>query len=450
MIADGKISTGKLSRSASMGLAATKIGLKQLGHMGRQKLEGLDEAERRARAEENEREIGRILFQALNQLKGTALKASQILSMEVDFLPKGIREELSKACYQATPLNSALVHKAFRKEFRKSPSDMFDYFDSQAFSAASLGQVHFARLQDGEKVAVKIQYPGIAASIQSDVKMISNLLMLLSNATDIIPNRKVTGIVMDEIEKQLAREVDYEQEADNIDWFAENITLPGIRLPGVLREMSGARILVMEYLTGDHLEDWLAGNPSQSERDRYGQLLWDFFHHSVFELGCLHADPHPGNFLFLEDGDLGLIDFGCTKTVSPLFVKGIAEFYNLLIRHQSDPAFEELLEAYKAMELVDPHLELEEFRENLQPQLDIPQKWVIEPFLQPRFDFSAKEALQHLDMGEARDTMPYLKGMPRDILYFDRTYHGLVHMLRRMGAVVRTENAWIGPQHVKA
>ena len=445
MIADGKIATGKFTRSASMGLAATRIGLKQLERLGR-RAEGLDAEAARAERLAHEREIGRILFQALNQLKGTALKASQILSMEVDFLPQGVREELSRGCHQATPLNSALVHKAFRREFGCGPDEIFDYFDAQAFSAASLGQVHFARTGAGDKLAVKIQYPGIAASIRSDVKMIGNLLALLGNASDLIPNRRVTRIVMDEIEKQLEREVDYRLEADNTDWFREHLRRPDLVMPRIDRELSTERILVMEYLTGDHLEDWLAGKPSQAERDHFGQLLFDLFLHSVFELGCLHADPHPGNFLFMEDGRLGLIDFGCVKKMPPLFARSMADFYSLMIRHQSAPCLEELLTAYQALGLVEDTLSVEEFGQCLQPSLAPLQQWITEPFVSPVFDFSKKEPMPHLDGDEAGRTMPYLKGMPRDILYFDRSFHGLMHMLRRLGARVKTENPWIGPQ----
>ncbi|RED48150.1 ABC1 kinase family protein [Aestuariispira insulae] len=436
-MAGGRIVTGKLARSASMGLAATRIGLKQLDRKGRG-----SSAEQQL---DHEREIGKILFGALNQLKGTALKASQILSMEVDFLPRGVREELSRGCYQATPLNAALVHRAFRREFGCGPEDLFEHFDPQAFSAASLGQVHFARGKGGRKLAVKVQYPGIAASIRSDVKMISNLLAVLSNASDLIPDRKVTGIVMDEIERQLEREVSYQLEADNTDWFRDVLRLPGFSLPEVDRDRSSDRILTLGYLEGEHLEDWLAGNPDQAARDHYGQMIFDFFLHSVFELGCLHADPHPGNFLFMDAGRLGLIDFGCIKQMPRDFAEGMADFYNCFIAHQLDPQPEALLAAYQRLGLVEEGLGLEEYSARLQPNLAPLQRWIIEPFLTSVFDFSQKEPMPHLEGADARAAMPYLKGMPRNILYFDRTFHGVIHMLRRIGARVRTQNSWIGP-----
>tara|TARA_R110002073_G_scaffold176118_15_gene333816 strand:- start:5671 stop:7032 length:1362 start_codon:yes stop_codon:yes gene_type:complete len=440
------ISTGKFSRSASFGMAATKIGLKHLGRKGKNSLKGPEnDADRRADQDRYEAEIGKILFQALNQLKGTALKASQILSLEVDFLPKGVRAELAKACHQVTPLNKALVHKVFRQAFQTSPHDLFETFEDTAFAAASLGQVHRARLADGSDVAVKIQYPGIAASIKSDITLLDRLLSILSSTTDLIPDRKVIRIILTEIEHQLAREVDYHQEAAHVQWFRDNLSLAGIILPATYPDHSSERVLTMQYLDGLHLDDWLATDPDQASRDHYSQLLFDLSLKSFFDLGCIHADPHPGNFLFMADSELGLIDFGCVKNVDPGFAAQQADFYNLLIRHQSQPDPQKLHELYFTMGLIDEDLDLQSFQDKLQPYLQGMQAWCIEPFQTPRFDFTQKTPVPVLDTHEARQAMKFLKGMPRDLLYFDRTYHGLVHMLKKIGGRVVTENPWIGP-----
>lgn len=163
-------STGRLSRSAIAGMAVARAGLAHLGH----KAQSLTrDAKQQAQARTgHEAELGRILFSALNQLKGTALKASQLMSMELGFLPEGMRQELARAHYQVTPLNRALVVKVIRQEFGQDSHVLFQHFEPQAFAAASLGQVHAARLLDGEAVAVKLQYPGMAASIGSDMRML--------------------------------------------------------------------------------------------------------------------------------------------------------------------------------------------------------------------------------------------------------------------------------------
>jgi len=444
-VRDGKISTGKVRRTASFSMAAAKIGLKHLGRYGKDKSGShLNPDEHQADQLRYEHEIGQILFKALNQLKGTALKASQILSLEVDFLPKGVRDELAQACYRASPLNAALIFKVFRREFNQSPHSLFAHFEDRAFAAASLGQVHLGELKTGEHVAIKVQYPGIAASIKSDVQMIKRLLSVLTMTTDIIPDARVTDQVMEEITNQLAREVDYEQEAQNIEWFQQNLKLPNLKLPKVYPEYSSERVLVMQHMGGVHLDEWLENNPDQTIRNHYGQLLFDLFFHSIFKLGRVHADPHSGNFLFLEEKQLGLIDFGCVHEVSTLFAGKISHLYNSLILHQTTPNPDQLCQAYQNLGIIPPDLSVTNFTNELQPHLDEMQQWLIEPFLQDEFDFTMKTPFPRMDSEGAKATLPYLKSMPRDLLYFDRTYHGLLHMLKKLGACITTRNPWIG------
>ena len=147
--------TGRLSRGAIVGMAVARAGLTHLGHKAKSMTR--DDATTEQARVAHEAELGRILFAALNQLKGTALKASQLLSMELGFLPEGMRQELARAHYQVTPLNRALVIKVMRQEFGQDPQALFQQFDPIAFAAASLGQVHAAIMTDGLAVAVKLQ-----------------------------------------------------------------------------------------------------------------------------------------------------------------------------------------------------------------------------------------------------------------------------------------------------
>ena len=167
--------------------------------------------------------MGRILFAALNQLKGTALKASQLLSMELGFLPEGIRRELAKAHYQVTPLNRALVIKLLRQEFGAGPDRLFQTFEPQAFAAASLGQVHAATLADGQAVAVKLQYPGMATSIGSDLALLRTLLSAISLRSHTLPKADIVAPVMADIEHKLAEELDYLNEAEQLVWFGQHL-----------------------------------------------------------------------------------------------------------------------------------------------------------------------------------------------------------------------------------
>ncbi|WP_299378091.1 AarF/ABC1/UbiB kinase family protein [uncultured Kiloniella sp.] len=442
----GSIATRKLHRSATIGLTATKVGLRHLGHVGKKKFtvgHSSPEQDEDARIK-HEEDIGKTLFKALNQLKGTALKASQILSMEADILPEGIRRELSKACYKATPLNRALVDKVFRDQFGKSPGKIFDDFNSSAFAAASLGQVHKAKLGSGEDVAVKVQYPGIAASIKSDVKMLGGLLTVFSASTDLMPDKNIIDTVLDEITIQLHREVDYFQEAESLKWFKKRIKNEKIVVPETYDDYSSERILTTELLTGFHLDEWLATNPSQDEKNAYGQLLFDFFFDSFFELGFVHADPHPGNFLFMKNGKLGLLDFGCVRKMDREFTKTISDYYKFLIHHHTvEPDYERLRHFYEDLELSKDDMSNDEFRSILQPQLDVIQKWMIEPYLEEEFDFTNRE-WPEMKMADTRKITPFMKEINRNLLYFDRTYRGMILLLSKLGATVRTGNKWIG------
>ncbi|MFD2208024.1 ABC1 kinase family protein [Kiloniella antarctica] len=445
MANSGNIATKKLHRSAAIGLTATKVGLRHLGHVGRKKLTGRKcSSEKREKIQTaHEEEIGKTLFKALNQLKGTALKASQILSMEADILPEGIRKELAKACYKATPLNRALIDKVFRNEFGIGPGKIFSEFDKEAFAAASLGQVHRAMLLSGEAVAVKVQYPGIAASIKSDVKMLGGLLSVVSASTDFMPNKNVIDTVLDEITIQLRREVDYFREAENLKWFKSHIKMANIVVPSVFEEQSSERVLTMEMLSGQHLDEWLETKPSQKEKNHVGQILFDFFFHSFFELRHVHADPHPGNYLFMADGRIGVLDFGCVREIDKGFTDRISGYYKLLLlHHNGDPDYDGLRAYYEEFELTKSDMSEEDYRKILQPELDRIQKWMIEPYLSDEFDFSGR-AYPEMTTADTRKITPFMKEINRDLLYFDRAYRGLILFLSKLGATIKTKNKWI-------
>jgi predicted unusual protein kinase regulating ubiquinone biosynthesis (AarF/ABC1/UbiB family) len=432
--------TSKLKRSAISGLALAHAGITHIGHRARQLTR--DDGDKDAARDQHEAELGRILFRALNQLKGTALKVSQLLSMEADFLPAGIRRELAKGCYQVTPLNRALVHKVFSREFGLAPEQMFAQFEPHSFAAASLGQVHRASLADGSKVAVKVQYPGIASSIGSDIRMLQGLLQTLAMGTDLMPRKELIDRMMHEIEHKLTEELDYEHEAEQLRWFGAHVSLPGIVIPQALGEQSSRRVLTMQHLEGLHLEPWLATNPTQTQRDHFGQLLYDWFWHSVRQLGRLHADPHPGNFLFMPDGQLGVLDFGCTKTISQDFCEAMAQAWTALLDTPSEDNYAQLREAYIAIGVISPELSLSDFIETLIPAITPLINWQLEPFRSQHFDFSNKSAYPSPERSNSKTMMNIAAGFHEDLPYFDRAFLGLMHMLKKINATVVTANPW--------
>jgi len=423
--------TGRLARGAITGVAAARIGMAQLGHRVR-----TPSAQAQA---DHEAALGRILFGALGQLRGSALKVSQLLSMHPGLLPDGVRQELARAHHQAPPLNRALVGRVFRQAFGQEPEALFEHFDPTAFAAASLGQVHRAQLAGHGTVAVKVQYPGIAATIASDMQLMRTALRALAHTDMPLPASTVVDGVMAEIEATLLREVDYLQEAEQLQWFARHAALPGVVLARPILSHTRAQVLTQQFLPGQHLQAWLATQPPQQQRDQAGQHLWDWFMHCIFVLGRVHADPHPGNFLFAPDGTVGVLDFGCTRSLSGGFRAQVTQAWSALLRAPTDPQRDALvLQAYQALGLVNADLSVQAYAAELAPALADMQAWQMEPFTQPVFDFGAKTPPPITAGHHQRVLGEHLVQVPGEMPAFERMWMGLMHLLTGLGARVRT------------
>ena len=432
--------TGRLSRGAVAGMAVARAGLAHLGHKAQSLTR--DAAQEAQARSAHEAELGRILFAALNQLKGTALKASQLMSMELGFLPEDMRQELARAHYQVTPLNRAVVVKVLRQELGDDPHKLFQQFEPQAFAAASLGQVHAATLANGDAVAVKLQYPGMAASIGSDMRMLRSLLQTFGPHSQALPKASIIERFMDDIACKLAEELDYLHEAQALQWFAEHLALPGLVIPQPVMDRTTRRVLTMRRLQGRHLNEWLQTQPSQAQRDHYGQLLFDNFVHCAFVLRRLQADPHPGNYLFMPDGQLGLLDFGCTRALDAGFCDAVSKVWSALLRGAADTVG--LQQAYSALGLISPGLSAHDFCTQLLPALADMQAWQRLPFMVPVYDFSQHPSYPGAKAEHQRQAVQFLQAVPPDLPYFDRAYLGLTQMLKALGSRVRTTNPWIG------
>ena len=422
--------TSKFKRTAITSVAAAKVGLKHVGYKTRSLLtKNIDEASQLR----HEEKIGQLIFSVLSQLRGTALKVSQLLSMEADILPESIREQLKSACYQVPPINRALVRKQIVQELGKPPQEIFKGFNSQAFAAASIGQVHRAKTQTDKLVAVKVQYPGIGATIESDLKMIEKLFWTLSKTSSMMPKQAVLDLAMHEMQSRLAEEVDYDIEADNINWFREKTQLDGIVIPQVLSEYSSTRVITLEMLDGLHVDDWLATNPSQEDRNHFGQLLFDFFWYSYFQLKKINADPHPGNFLFLNDGRLGALDFGCVRELSDEFVDNFA----LMIPEVVDVFYRQkdannLFELYRQLQFIEETVTFEQFKNEIIPYLKPYALWFGEAYVNSRFDFSSKSPCPGKPNMESSGALKYLNGMYSEQFCFDRAHLGLMNLLTQI------------------
>jgi predicted unusual protein kinase regulating ubiquinone biosynthesis (AarF/ABC1/UbiB family) len=299
---------GALRRLWAFGGLEAQVGLAYLVYWMRSWFVGADTREREL-AQAHLRAAIKML-RTMGYLRGAAMKLGQALANLPHIVTDQIVETLERLHFEAPPMHFALLREHVRNELGHEPEEVFATFDTRAFAAASLGQVHRARLGSGEDVAVKIQYPAIGRSIRSDFRNLSAFLLplRLGRAWEPVKNQ------LEEVERVIEQETNYEREAE---WQRRARSLYHeddlILVPRVYNELSTRRVLTMEYLEGVHIHAFLAGNPPQEQRDHFGSL--------IVQAGCrlhyagrlLYADPHPGNYLFRADGKLGFLDFGCVR-----------------------------------------------------------------------------------------------------------------------------------------
>ena len=378
------------------------------------------------------------IYQSLSELKGSALKMAQVISMDKNMLPKAMTGKFAQAQYSAPPLSYPLVVKTFRQMFGKTPTELFDFFEKEAKNAASIGQVHFAT-QGDLKLAVKVQYPGVADSVKSDLNLVKPIAMRMLHMKE-----KEIKQYIQEIEGKLLEETDYILELKQSMEIVEACSsLDGIYFPKYYPEFSNKRIITMDWIEGMHLKDFLATNPSQEIRNRAGQRMWDFYDYQVNELNLIHADPHPGNFLFQADGNLGVIDFGCVKRIPKEFYSVYFQLLNPFY-HAED---ERLRALYYKLEflLESDDKETEELFFNL---FKDSMELLVHPFTNETFDFAdeayfdriykkGEELTKNKEIrkgGKARGS--------RHILFINRTYFGLFSILHELKAEIKTTTSF--------
>jgi hypothetical protein len=332
--------------------------------------------------------VGRILFGALGQLRGTALKVSQLLSMHPTLLPEGVRRELARAQHQALPLNRALVGRVFRQAFGQEPEALFAHFEPMAFAAASLGQVHRAQLPGEGLVAVKVQYP--ASPPPSPATCNWRAARALARTDLPLPADSVVD--GDGRDRGHAAARGGLPAGGRATAMVRRACRAARRGDGAaLLSHTRAQVLTQQYLPGLHLDAWLATQPQQALRDRAGQHLWDWFMHCIFGLGRVRRPAprqlpvrrrwHGGRArLRLHAGALGRLS------------TQMARAWSALLRPATDPQRDALvLQAYQALGLAGPDLALATYSAELAPTLADMQAWQLEPFTQAVFDFSTKQ-----------------------------------------------------------
>lgn len=374
------------------------------------------------------------IYDSLSELKGSALKVAQMMAMDKNMLPGAYQDKFIMAQYSAPPLSYPLVIKTFKQYFNSSPEVLFDTFTTSAVNAASIGQVHKAS-KDGKDYAVKIQYPGVASSVRSDLKLVKPFALRLLNM-----NEKELDHYMEEVEEKLLEETDYELEVKRSMEISKACShIPDLTFPEYYASLSSPRIITMDWMEGMHLKEWLLTQPDQDSRNRIGQAMWDFYHHQVHVLKQVHADPHPGNFIIQKGSQLAVIDFGCVKVIPEEFYTG----YFSLIKKDLLIKEEELNQIFYDLEFVsnkDSDEEKSYFKNIFKEMISLLGK----PFHVDRFNFADDSYFQQIFLlGDriSNDKMFRKSKQARGSrhgLYINRTYFGLYNLLNQLGAVVDT------------
>jgi predicted unusual protein kinase regulating ubiquinone biosynthesis (AarF/ABC1/UbiB family) len=422
-----RIPTGKVERAMKLVGTGAKIGGNYLKYYARKAVN--PNTDKEALHQDNASDI----YNSLSELKGSALKVAQMLSMDKNLLPRAYTEKFALSQYSAPPLSAPLVNRTFRKALGKAPEEVFDSFNPESVAAASIGQVHEAWL-GAKKLAVKIQYPGIADSIRSDLRLVKPVALRMFGLNE----REMTKY-FEEVEGKLLEETNYTLELQRGREIAEACqSIDGLRFPQYYPEYSGAKILVMDWLEGQHLKEFLASAPEVSAKQRIAQSLWDFYNVQLHQLRAIHADPHPGNFLFGSDGSTGVIDFGCVKEVPEDFYY---HYFPLLLNEirSREALMPQLLEFLEILFPGDAPKLRDELTRAFLDMTDL----LARPFSVPSFHFTNAyideiyaKADELYQMDEIR--RPTEPRGSRHALYVNRTYFGLYTMLADLDAHINT------------
>lgn len=421
------MTSSKIGRAAKLVGTGAKIGGNYLKYYAKKSVLGKDDKE--VLHEDNAGDI----YESLSNLKGSALKVAQMLSMDKNILPRAYSEKFTMSQYSAPPMSTPLVMKTYKSATGKFPTEDFDSFDGKSLAAASIGQVHLATKGD-KKFAIKIQYPSVADSIKSDLKLVKPVANAMFGLSE-----KEMKKYFEEVEEKLMEETQYDLELRRGQEISEACShIDGLSFPKYYPEYSNNKVLVMDYLSGSHLKEFLQTNPTGEIKNKLAQTLWDFYEYQLHTQKAIHADPHPGNFLFQDDGTVGVIDFGCIKEVPHDFYYN---YFPLLIEEvQHDQRLIEKL--LGEIEIIFPN-DSDEVKNELTKAFLKMTELLSRPFRTEHFHFTQSFLDEIYQIGEEIYKIPEVRkpSEPRGskhALYVNRTYFGIYSIMTDLDATIHT------------
>ncbi len=410
-----RLSTGRLGRAFKLSKLAVKGGSHAL----------LDKAQQVLSKEGNDSrgiELATEMLSTFSELRGVTMKLGQMFSYLDDALPPEARKVLAVLQRDVSPMPWEIVREQIVKEFDKTPEELFVQIDETPIAAASIGQVHRATLNDGTEVAVKIQYPGIDQAMASDLKnarILSLFQRMLLFNTD-------TKSIMAELEERFLDECDYRKEAAYQNAYRRRLAShPHIIVPEVHAEYSGKTVLTTTFYEGRSFYQWLEDDPSEAERAKVARLFYRFYIGSFYLDGLFNCDPHPGNYLFGDDGRVIFLDYGCSR----LYPKDRMDLWIRLCRAVFEDNQAELDTMAVELDFIEDvnKFDREAFRDLM--------RYLYLPYLKDEaFDFAHHRPEDTFRRMFVDNPNLFKLNMPAEAVFLNRIGFGLVSLLTEIGA----------------
>lgn len=422
---------GRLARLASLAPRTLPFALEGAKKLLGGKRTEEEEAEARRRMSEEVKKTAEAMLKTLGEMKGLPLKLGQMASYIDGLAPPGYEEKfqatLKKLLDKAPPLSAEAAAQMVTAELGAAPEEVFASWEREPFAAASIGQVHRAATKGGDRVAVKVQYPGIDKAIENDLKSISLLESMMSPVSRKLNARQT----VDEVRSVFMSELDYAREAEMADVFRHiNADDADVYVPRVHHSLSTKRVLTTELVEGIGYAEFCETG-SQEARNRAGSTIWRFTLRSMLRYGMLYADPHPGNYRFLPDGRVAFLDFGCVKVLPADLVEGIKRY----MRAAMDGDWLEFDRACVEVLGYDPKDESWDLYRSYTMELMMPlctdEVWQCShERARETVAYLARgiKGLVHKD-GELSVHIPYVPKMPQDFTFVNRLQWGLASVL---------------------